>query len=84
MLTEGICPHCGNECDRDSANVGVGIIYGPYGCPCGWSESEEYDHHAGNGGWQEDGSYTDTMGNLWPKDNIVIQMMRAAEERTAT
>lgn len=37
------CPNCGRDCWRDSADVGVGIIYGPYGCPCGWSESAEYD-----------------------------------------
>lgn len=37
------CPKCGREAYRDSADVGVGIIYGPWGCPCGWSESPEYD-----------------------------------------
>ena len=37
------CPKCGSECWRDSAGIGVGVIYGPYGCPCGWSESTEYD-----------------------------------------
>jgi len=37
------CPKCGREAWRDEADVGVGIIYGPYGCPCGWSESPEYD-----------------------------------------
>lgn len=37
------CPKCGRDCWRDSADVGVGVIYGPYGCPCGWSESAEYD-----------------------------------------
>lgn len=38
-----ICPRCGGECWRDSADVGVGVIYGPWGCPCGWSESADYD-----------------------------------------
>jgi hypothetical protein len=36
------CPKCGTNCD--SVDVGVGIMYGPYGCPgCGWSEDSEYD-----------------------------------------
>lgn len=40
------CPGCGHvDClERDSVDVGVGVIHGPYGCAnCGWSESEEYD-----------------------------------------
>jgi hypothetical protein len=37
------CPKCGADCRRDSADVGVGVIYGPYGCPCGWSEWSSYD-----------------------------------------
>ena len=32
------CPKCGDDCERDSVDVGVGIIHGPYGCPsCAWS-----------------------------------------------
>ncbi|MEU4558401.1 hypothetical protein AB0F72_08425 [Actinoplanes sp. NPDC023936] len=38
-----ICPNCGVMCDRDEADVGVGIIYGPWGCYCGWSERAEYN-----------------------------------------
>ena len=41
------CPKCGCECDRDEVNVGVGMIYGPYGCYCGWSEAPEYDSSEG-------------------------------------
>lgn len=41
------CPHCHSACSRDEADVGVGIIYGPYGCPCGWSEDSDYDVTAG-------------------------------------
>ena len=38
------CPHCGSACDRDSVDVGVGVIHGPWGCAhCGWSENPEYD-----------------------------------------
>lgn len=46
-LTEVQCSRCGRDCWRDSADVGVGVIYGPWGCPCGWSESAEYDVTAG-------------------------------------
>lgn len=50
------CPKCGEECWRESADVGVGVIYGPYGCTaCGWSEDPRYDCSEGpreeNGGW---------------------------------
>jgi hypothetical protein len=42
------CPKCGEECWRDSVDVGVGYQYGPWGCPgCGWSESKQYDHSEG-------------------------------------
>lgn len=41
------CPKCGNECNRDEVDVGVGIMYGPYGCCCGWSEWPEYDSSDG-------------------------------------
>ena len=37
------CENCGAECGRDEVDVGVGIIYGPYGCGCGWSEDERYN-----------------------------------------
>ena len=39
------CPKCNSEgCWREEVDIGVGIQYGPYGCPdCGWSEWEEYD-----------------------------------------
>lgn len=37
------CPECGSEhCSRDEADVGVGVIYGPWRCgDCGWSEPVE-------------------------------------------
>jgi hypothetical protein len=41
------CPRCKLPAYRDEADVGVGIIFGPFGCPCGWSESAEYDVSAG-------------------------------------
>lgn len=61
------CPTCGEECDRDEVNVGVGIIYGPWGChSCGWSEYDreqaEKDHP---------GYYCDPTGGLHKIDAIV-------------
>lgn len=41
------CPKCGDNCMRDEVDIGVGTIYGPFGCQCGWSESEEYDRSNG-------------------------------------
>ena len=38
------CEKCNTRCMRESVDVGVGTIYGPWGCPkCGWSENPEYD-----------------------------------------
>lgn len=81
MITEGVCPRCGStEIYRDDVNIGVGIIYGPYGCPeCGWSESEEYDLEF-DGGLQEDGSYLDPYGGLWPATNPVVLLMKKMSE----
>ena len=68
MTQDGICPRCGSYCDRDSADVGIGIIYGPYGCECGWSEWGKYDAVFGEGQKpDDDGGYTDTRGGYYPK-----------------
>jgi hypothetical protein len=36
------CPRCGNECERDEVDNGVGMQpAGPWGCPaCHWVEGE--------------------------------------------
>lgn len=35
------CPRCGGPLDRDEVDVGVGVIYGPAGCPaCFWTEND--------------------------------------------
>jgi hypothetical protein len=61
------CPKCGNKCWRDEADVGVGVIYGPYGCPCGWSESREYDQaDSVNRTPTEEGWTKDQWGGLNP------------------
>ncbi|MBX4941149.1 hypothetical protein [Rhizobium binae] len=76
ITDESPCPRC-DEVGlwRESADVGVGIIYGPYGCPsCGWSENEEYDLQKG-GGVQPDGSYLDPYGMLPPSGNPIAKML---------
>lgn len=58
------CPRCGTECWRDEVDVGVGVMYGPWGCPCGWSESAEYDV---SGGHKMQGRHrVDQWGGLTP------------------
>lgn len=63
MTTFHKCPICGSECDRDEADVGIGIMYGPWGCVCGWSEQEEYNH-AGKPAPVCNGYRIDSMGGL--------------------
>lgn len=42
------CPHCATPCDRESVDIGVGVLHGPWGCSnCGWSEFPEYDSRDG-------------------------------------
>lgn len=61
------CPRCGSEVERDEVDVGVGYIYGPYGCMCGWSEDPEYDCSDGpNQASLRHGYHVDSMGNLYP------------------
>lgn len=78
------CPKCGESCNRESVDVGVGIIIGPWGCPsCGWSESEEYDLSAGRDPIQEDGSVLDQFGVRYPAGSSVAAAYRMAREAEA-
>lgn len=43
METEMTCPRCGSDCGRDEVHNGVAMLYGPWGCSCGWSEDSRYD-----------------------------------------
>jgi hypothetical protein len=48
LTDDGPCPSCGEHgIWRESADVGIGIIYGPFGCPCGWSEDSCFDQSSG-------------------------------------
>lgn len=60
------CPKCGEDCCRDSVDVGVGIMHGPWGCSCGWSESEEYDLSSGKSPVDEKGGVIDQYGGYHP------------------
>ncbi len=67
------CPKCGDECWRDSADVGVGYIYGPWGCPtCGWSEDSELDRtNPQRLPSVRDGYWHDQFGGVWPVESII-------------
>ena len=74
------CPKCGGETWQDSADVGVGVIYGPRGCgDCGWSESEAYDLSSGRSPIDENGGVTDQFGGYYPPGNSVALAYRLAE-----
>jgi len=61
------CPKCSNPCNRDSVDVGVGVIHGPYGCSrCGWSEDAEYDLSDGKDPVDDKGGVIDQWGGYWP------------------
>jgi hypothetical protein len=66
MVDQQECPNCGCDCYRDSADVGVGIIYGPWGCQCGWSEDERYNL-LGGPKTTEMGGVIDQYGGITPK-----------------
>jgi len=63
------CPLCNESCERDEVDVGVGVIFGPYGCwRCKWSEDPRYDSSKGKSPAEtETGCYVDPLGGLYPK-----------------
>lgn len=81
MTVTGVCPRCGGEAHRDEVDVGVGVVTGPWGCGCGWSEQQEYDGLFG-GGVRPDGSYRDPFGGILPAANPIARKMAAAESGT--
>ena len=55
------CPECGGHCYQESADIGVGIIYGPNGCEeCGWSDWPEYNQR------ENPKPHTDQFGGYYP------------------
>ena len=72
------CPKCERDCWRESVDVGIGIQYGPWGCECGWSESDEYSLLDENKtGIDAKGGFTDQWGVHYPPGNIRAIMERA-------
>lgn len=75
------CPKCNEECWQDSADVGVGVIYGPWGCPgCGWSEGEEYDLSTGKDPVDEKGGAIDQYGGYHPPGSSMALAYRLERE----
>ena len=60
------CENCGEEAWREDCDVGVGIIYGPWGCSCGWSEDPRYNVLDGPK-TTELGGTIDQWGGITPK-----------------
>ena len=80
-----ICPKCGNdECWQDSADISVGVIYGPWGCPCcGWSDSEEYDLSGDKDPVDEKGGVIDQYGSYHPPGSprsLAFKLMKQIDE----
>ncbi len=75
------CPKC--KCDelhRDEADVGVGIIYGPWGCPqCGWSEHPSYDLSEGKDPVDIKGGAIDQYGGYHPPGSSMALAYRLAK-----
>ena len=75
------CPKCGGQCDRDSVDVGVGVIRGPYGCEeCGWSEDSEYDLSSGKDPVDEKGGVIDQYGGYHPSGSSMALAYRLAKK----
>lgn len=74
------CEKCGAECDRHEVDVGVGVIYGPWGCPgCGWSEDEQYDLTLRDA-VDEQGGAVDQYGAYHPPGSSMARAYRMAAE----
>lgn len=68
------CPNCGSQnIERDEVDVGVGVIYGPYGChDCGWSADPEYDlSDPDRSQIDEKGGAFDQFGNYYPRIRFI-------------
>lgn len=76
------CPKCQNtEIYQDSVDVGVGVIYGPMGCPdCGWSEDSTYDLSEGQSPVDEKGGAIDQYGGYHPAGSSMALAYRLAED----
>lgn len=66
------CPNCGSDdIDREEADVGVGVIYGPWGCRnCHWSSDPYWDSSKGEPPAAKDypGFYCSPNGGVYRKE----------------
>lgn len=75
------CPKCGEDCQRDEVDIGVGIQCGPWGCPrCGWSEDDAYDLSEGQNPVDDRGGAKDHYGGYHPSGASLARAYRLAEE----
>jgi hypothetical protein len=64
---------------REDVDIGVGILYGPWGCPgCGWSEDSEYDLTIQNP-VDAKGGAIDQYGGYHPPGSSMALAYRLAE-----
>jgi hypothetical protein len=76
-----MCPKCSEDCQRDSVDVGVGVIHGPWGCPgCGWSEYSVYDLSTGRDPVDEKGGAIDQYGGYHPPGSSMALAYRLASK----
>lgn len=78
------CPNCGsNELWRDCADVGIGVIFGPWGCAdCCWSEDEEYDlSDSSKLPFDEKGGMIDQYGSYYPPENEIARQCYSAYKK---
>jgi hypothetical protein len=55
------CPRCGSDdLRRDEVHNGVAMLYGLWGCVCGWSEDARYDQATAPRGVDQYGGFTPT------------------------
>ena len=76
-----ICGNCGEDgCWQESVDIGVGVIYGPKGCPvCGWSEDDEYNLAKRESALDEKGGAIDQWGGYHPPGSLTAKAYRMAE-----
>lgn len=68
------CPKCSTQCDHDEIDVGIGTIFGPWGCSgCYWSEDERYDLSEGQSN-QRNGGTIDQKGG-WKRNSPALFCM---------
>lgn len=76
------CAKCNEPCDQESVDIGVGIIYGPWGCSwCGWSSDSDYDRSSGSAPADDlrPGWYSDQFGSLHSKARLAEDIKAAGE-----